>query len=152
MEKIISLHPDLVFQTADGDLKTFVSRLAAFGIPVYITNPRYVPEILRAVLKIGEATFSSPGARTLEEAMRAKMVETREKVAGRPRLRVLHAMSVDPLISSGKGTFVHDLIVWPGGKTLPRTQRESTPFSAWKRWLPGIPRRFFSPPCFPTSP
>ena len=28
MEKILSLHPDLVFQTADGDLKTFVNRLA----------------------------------------------------------------------------------------------------------------------------
>ena len=118
MEKILSLRPDLVFQTADGDLKAFVSRLAAFGIPVYITNPRSVAETLKAVLKIGEATFSLPAARNLEEGMRAKMAGTRDKVAGRPRLRVLHAMSVDPLISSGKGTFVHDLIVLAGGENI----------------------------------
>jgi iron complex transport system substrate-binding protein len=118
MEKILSLRPDLVFQTADGDLKAFVSRLAAFGIPVYITNPRSVSETLKAVLKIGEATFSLPVARILEEGMRAKVAGTRDKVAGRPRLRVLHAMSVDPLISSGKGTFVHDLIVLAGGENI----------------------------------
>jgi iron complex transport system substrate-binding protein len=118
MEKILSLRPDLVFQTADGDLKAFVSRLAAFGIPVYITNPRSVSETLKAVLKIGEATFSLPAAQTLVESLRAKMMGVREKIAGRPRLRVLHAMSVDPLISSGKGTFVHDLIVLAGGENI----------------------------------
>lgn len=118
LEKIISLRPDLVFQTADGDLKAFVNRLAALGIPVYITNPRSLSETLKAVLKIGEATFSLPAAQTLVESLRAKMMGVREKIAGRPRLRVLHAMSVDPLISSGKGTFVHDLIVLAGGENI----------------------------------
>ncbi|MCX5913358.1 MAG: cobalamin-binding protein [Deltaproteobacteria bacterium] len=118
MEKILSLRPDLVFQTADGDLKSFVNRLAGLGIPVYITNPRSLSETLRAVLKIGEVTFSLPAAQTLVEAMRAKRVGVQERIAGRPRQRVLHAMSVDPLISSGKGTFVHDLIVLAGGENI----------------------------------
>jgi iron complex transport system substrate-binding protein len=118
LEKILALRPDLVFQTADGDLKAFVNRLAGFGIPVYITNPRSVAETLKAVLKIGEATFSSPAARGLAEAMRAKVLGIQEKVQGLPRLRTLHAMSVEPLISSGKGTFVHDLIALAGGENI----------------------------------
>jgi iron complex transport system substrate-binding protein len=118
MEKIISLHPDLVIQTADGDLKTFVNRLAGLGIPVYITNPRSVPEILRAISKIGGVTDSSSGAQALVGSMRAKMIDVQERIEGRPRLRVLHAMSVDPLISSGKGTFVHDLIRLGGGENI----------------------------------
>ncbi len=118
LEKIISLRPDLVFQTADGDLKAFVNRLAGLGIPVYITNPRSLSETLKAILKIGEVTFSLPAAQTLVESMRAKLIGVREKVAGLPRLRVLHAMSVDPLISSGRGTFVHDLIVLAGGENI----------------------------------
>jgi iron complex transport system substrate-binding protein len=118
MEKILSLRPDLVFQTADGDLKTFVDRLAGFGIPVYITNPRSLAETQTAVLKIGEATFSSQAARTLVEAMRTKSAGVRDRIAGRPRPRALHAMSVDPLISSGRGTFVHDLIVLAGGENV----------------------------------
>jgi iron complex transport system substrate-binding protein len=118
LEKIISLRPDLVFQTADGDLKAFVNRLAGLGIPVYISNPHSLSETLKVVLKIGEVTFSGPAARTLADSMRAKMIGVREKIAGLPRLRVLHAMSVDPLISSGKGTFVHDLIVLAGGENI----------------------------------
>ena len=118
LEKIISLRPDLVFQTADGDLKAFVNHLAGLRIPVYITNPRSLSETLKAVLKIGEVTFSLPAAQALEESLRAKIMGVREKITGRPRLRVLHAMSVAPLISSGKGTFVHDLIVLAGGENI----------------------------------
>ena len=127
MEKILSLRPDLVFQTADGDLKAFVNRLAGFGIPVYITNPRSLTETLKAILKIGEATFSLPAARVHVEAMQAKITGVQERIAGRSRLRVLHAMSVDPLISSGKGTFVHDLIALSGGENIAADARGKHP-------------------------
>jgi iron complex transport system substrate-binding protein len=140
MEKILSLRPDLVFQTADGDLKAFVKRLAGFGIPVYITNPRSVAETLKAVLKIGEATFSLPAARVLAETMRAKRIGIQEKVAGFPRLRTLHAMSVEPLISSGKGTFVHDLIVLAGGENIAADAKGKHPLLSMEEVLARDPQ------------
>jgi iron complex transport system substrate-binding protein len=127
MEKIIALHPDLVIQTADGDLKTFVDRLASLGIPVYITNPRSVTEVMDSILRIGEVTFASKGAQNLVNAMRGKMEEIQRRAQGQPRPRVLHAMSVDPLISSGKGTFVHDLILLAGGKNVAEDARGKHP-------------------------
>jgi iron complex transport system substrate-binding protein len=127
MEKIVALHPDLVIQTADGDLKTFVDRLTSLGIPIYITNPRSVTEVMDSILRIGEVTSTSKGAQNLVDSMKAKMQDIQRKVQGQPQPRVLHAMSVDPLISSGKGTFVHDLILLAGGKNVAENARGKHP-------------------------
>ncbi len=127
LEKIVALHPDLVIQTADGDLKTFVERLSGLGIPVYIANPRSVAEVLESILKIGGVTSSLPHAQRLASSMREKMQAVQQKVQGRPQPRVLHAMSVDPLISSGKETFVHDLMVLAGGKNVAENARGKHP-------------------------
>jgi len=127
LEKIVALHPDLVIQTADGDLKTFVDRLSGLGIPVYIANPRSVAEVLESILKIGGVTSSLPNAQRLAASMREKMQAVQQKVQGRSQPRVLHAMSVDPLISSGKETFVHDLMVLAGGKNVAENARGKHP-------------------------
>ena len=127
MEKIVALHPDLVIQTADGDLKTFVDRLASLGIPIYITNPRSVTEVMDSILGIGEVTSTSKGAQNLVSSMGQKIQDIHRRVQGQPQPRVLHAMSVDPLISSGKGTFVHDLILLAGGKNVAETARGKHP-------------------------
>jgi iron complex transport system substrate-binding protein len=127
MEKIVALHPDLVIQTADGDLKTFVDRVASLGIPIYITNPRSVTEVMDSILRIGEVTFTSQGAQNLVGSMRQKIQDIQRRVQGQPQPRVLHAMSVDPLISSGKGTFVHDLILLSGGKNVAENARGKHP-------------------------
>ena len=115
MEKIIALRPDLVIQTADGDLKTFVTRLAGLGIPVYIANPKTIPQVMISILKIGDVTFSKQSAQKLVAAMKEKAQAIKERIHGKPRPRTLPVMAYDPLISSGKGTFVDDLIRLAGG-------------------------------------
>src|SRR4030042_1612597 len=49
LEKIVALRPDLVIGIAEGDLKTFVDKLAKLKIPVYITNPQNVAEVITSV-------------------------------------------------------------------------------------------------------
>ncbi|MFH0813119.1 MAG: cobalamin-binding protein [Pseudomonadota bacterium] len=118
LEKIISLRPDFVVGTADGGLKTVVEKLAGLGIPVYVTNPKSIPGVMASIQKIGEATFSQPAAARVVASMKEKIQIIQKKVQGRPRLRVLHILAYNPLISSGKGTFVHDLIQLAGGANI----------------------------------
>ena len=127
LEKIVALRPDLVVGTADGNLKSFVSKLAGLGIPVYISNPRSVPEVLTSILHVGEVTFSQPAAKGLADSMKRKMETVREKVQGRSRPRVLHVLAYDPLISSGKGTFVDDLIRMAGGINIAQSAKGKHP-------------------------
>ncbi len=118
LEKIVSLRPDLVIGIAEGDLKTFVDRLAKLKIPVYITNPKNVAEVMASVHRIGEVTDSGPSARRVIQEMQERIQAIRAKVQGRPHPRVLHVLNFEPLISAGKGTFVDDLIHLGGGRNI----------------------------------
>ncbi len=121
LERIVALRPDLVVGIAEGDLRTFVDKLAALKIPVYISNPRDALEVLTSIRKIGEVTFAQEPARKIVRSMEEKIRSIRDKVQGRPRPRVLHILDFNPLISAGKGTFVDDLIRLGGGRNVAET-------------------------------
>jgi len=121
LEKIVALRPDLVVGIAEGDLRTFVDRLAALKIPVYIANPRDALEVLTSIRKIGEITFAQEPAREIVRSMEEKIRRIQDRVQGRPRPRVLHILDFNPLISAGKGTFVDDLIRLGGGRNVAET-------------------------------
>ena len=121
LEKIVALRPDLVVGIAEGDLRTFVDRLAALKIPVYIANPRDALEVLTSIRKIGEITFAQEPAGKIVRSMEEKIRRIQDRVQGRPRPRVLHILDFNPLISAGKGTFVDDLIRLGGGRNVAET-------------------------------
>lgn len=118
LEKIIALRPDLVIGAAEGDLKNFVDRLAGLGISVYIINPENVSGVIRSIENIGAVTFTVRGAQQMARTMRVEIETLRKRIQGRPHPRVLHVLSLDPLISAGKGTFVDDLIRLAGGQNI----------------------------------
>jgi iron complex transport system substrate-binding protein len=118
LEKIVALRPDLVIGIAEGDLKTFVDKLAGLKVPVYITNPRDALEVLTSIQKIGEVTFSPETARRIARSMEERVRKVQDMVQGRARPRVLHILDFNPLISAGKGTFVDDLIRLAGGRNV----------------------------------
>jgi iron complex transport system substrate-binding protein len=121
LERIVALRPDLVVGIAEGDLRTFVDKLTALKIPVYIANPRDALDVLTSIRKIGEVTFAPEPARKIVRSMEEKIRDVQGKVQGRPRPRVLHILDFNPLISAGKGTFVDDLIRLGGGRNVAET-------------------------------
>jgi iron complex transport system substrate-binding protein len=121
LEKIVALRPDLVIGIAEGDLKTFVDKLAGLNVPVYITSPRDALEVLTSIQKIGEVTFAPEPARRIVRSMEERVRRVQDKVQGRSRPRVLHILDFNPLISAGKGTFVDDLIRLAGGRNVAET-------------------------------
>ena len=118
LEKIVALRPELVIGAAEGDLKNFVERLAALGVCVYIIHPRDVAGVIRSIENIGAVTFQAPKAQKMARAMRAQIQAIQKRIQDLPRPRVLHVLSVDPLISAGEGTFVNDLIRLAGGRNI----------------------------------
>ena len=63
IEKIISLKPDFIIATADGNRKDTVRQLERFGLSVYVTNPSDTNGILKSILHIGEITNREKDAR-----------------------------------------------------------------------------------------
>lgn len=127
LEKIIALRPDLVIGIAEGDLKTFVDRLAKLKIPVYIANPKNVFGVITSIQHIGKVTSSARSAQRVTQAIRERVQAIQTKVQGRLRPRVLHVLNFEPLISAGKGTFVDDLIRLGGGRNIAETAQGKYP-------------------------
>ncbi len=118
LEKIVALKPDLVIGLAEGELRTLVARLAELKIPVYISNPSNVAEIIVSIRHIGEITAAAKRAGVLVTQMEEKVKQIQEKVKSFAQPRVLHVLNFEPLLSAGKGTFINDLIRLAGGKNL----------------------------------
>lgn len=118
IEKIVSLKPDLVFATAEGNRPDVVDTLKRVGIKVYVLDPHNFEDIFREVLSIGELTGQTETAREKVRDLRAKIETIKKRAEGMKRVKILYLTSIDPMISAGPGSFIHDLIEIAGGENM----------------------------------
>jgi ABC-type hemin transport system substrate-binding protein len=85
-ERIVSLSPDLVLATPEGNAKGPVRALEAVGVPVLIVPGSSLDEVLQGIRlvasRLGHAREGEALARTLDSRRRG----VRERGSGRPRL------------------------------------------------------------------
>lgn len=118
LEKIVSLKPDLILATLDGNKKEVIDKLKELGLSVNVTNPRNIEEILGAITQIGQATYQQKRAEELVSSMRRRIETVVKSVKGLRRPPVLFIYGEDPLIAAGSGTFANDLIRLAGGRNI----------------------------------
>ena len=128
LERIIALKPDLVLLSTSSQLEKITHQLDQLAIPVYITNPRTVTEVISSIRKLGEVTGTSHRAEELAVSMqqRIKAIEQSEQ-----RPRVLYVLQLSPLITAGKNTFINDLINLAGGISI--SGEETTDYPQFSR-------------------
>jgi iron complex transport system substrate-binding protein len=132
IERIVALDPDLCIATKDGNPRAIIERLASLKIPVYVVNPHNLDTILETILEIGTILNADDRAKSLTTNMRARIERVKARVAQVSyRPRVFFQIGISPIVSSGTGTFIHELIEIAGGKNLaegplayPRFSRE----------------------------
>lgn len=115
LEKILSLKPDLIIATADGNERKAVERLDRFRVPVYITNPRNLEEVFQTILAIGRITRREAPAARLARTLRQRADRVVRITAGLPRPRVFLQINEQPLMTVGRDTFHDNLIRLAGG-------------------------------------
>jgi len=101
IEKIVSLHPDLVLATREINRRETVEELDRFRIPVFVINPQGLEGILASVRDIGKALNCSREGEAL----------------GLPRPKVFVLIWYDPVITAGSGTFITEVISAAGGES-----------------------------------
>ena len=115
IEKIVSLQPDLVIATADGNRKDTVRQLERVGLAVYVTNPSNTEEILTSILHIGEITAEEKNARSLVGSLRKRLANVTAQTRGKIKPRIFFQIGLDPVITAGKGTLINEVIGLAGG-------------------------------------
>ncbi|MBU1139811.1 MAG: cobalamin-binding protein [Proteobacteria bacterium] len=119
VERIIRLNPDLCLAVRDGNPKHVVDRLAGFGIPVFVIDPRTLEEVVESIRLLGEALHCQPEAARIMTEMNHILREVEASVAPlKTRPRVFFQIDASPIISAGHNTFIDQLIVKAGGVNL----------------------------------
>jgi iron complex transport system substrate-binding protein len=132
IERIITLNPDICIAVKDGNPRAVAERLESLNIPVYAVDPLDLESVMTMVLQIGNLLNAGERACAIVVTMKSRIDRVRElvmKTGHRPR--VFFQIGVSPIVSVGKGTFIHELIQMAGGTNLcadytsyPRLSRE----------------------------
>jgi iron complex transport system substrate-binding protein len=124
LEEIVSLMPDLVLATKSINRRETVSALDRIGLPVYVTDPHSVEEMIASVEHLGSALGAEKSAAMLAEDLRGRLADLDRRLAGAAPRRVLFVVWTDPLISVGRDTFIADALRRAGGRSVVETKAE----------------------------
>ncbi|GAB4390827.1 MAG: helical backbone metal receptor [Thermodesulfovibrionales bacterium] len=117
LEAVVSLRPDLVVLTTDGNPKEFEERLRSLGIRTYVFRARTMGELPAGIREMGEALGVGERAGALASRMEATFREMAVGAA-RPARRVLFLIWPEPLIVAGPGTAMDDALRLLGQKNI----------------------------------
>jgi len=124
LEEIVSLMPELILASKSINRRETVNALDHIGLPVYVTDPHSVEEMITSVEHIGSAIGVEKSASALAENLRARLADLDRRVSGAAQRRVLFVVWTDPLISVGRDTFIADALRRAGGRSVVETSAE----------------------------
>jgi iron complex transport system substrate-binding protein len=123
LEEVVALRPDLVLATSINRRET-VAALDHIGVPVYVTDPHSVEEMISSVEHLGGVLGAEKTAAMLAENLRGRLADLDRRLSGAAPRGVLFVVWTDPLISVGQDTFIADALRRAGGRSVVETKAE----------------------------
>ncbi|MBM4129132.1 MAG: hypothetical protein FJ243_03305, partial [Nitrospira sp.] len=133
LEAVISLKPDIVVLTTDGNPKEFQERLHSLGVKTYVFKARRLSELPKGIRDMGSALEEKERAeilaREIEEAINNPPIPPLVKggKGGFEKKRVLFIIWPEPLIVAGPGTVIDDVITLSGNLNVASQTKTSYP-------------------------
>lgn len=127
LERIVALKPDLVVVTTSSQLEALTRQLDRLGIPVFVTDPRTIREIIATIRQLGDVAGQPERAAELAEEMERRLAAVERRVRDLPRVRTLYLLQMNPLIGAGRKTFLNDLITLAGGESISGNEETDYP-------------------------
>lgn len=120
LEKILSLHPDLVLATEDGNAKDQILHLRELKIPVVVVSGETLEKVEESFRLVALA-LGNPKEGDRELGQFKKGIENiRQRARARPvpKIKVLLQLGEDPLVVVGKGSFLHQALELVGAENI----------------------------------
>ncbi len=127
LETLVTLRPDLVVATTEGNREETFTQIARLGIPTYLVAAHRLADVTALISRLGVLTGRRAAAAALVARLEARIDAVRRAVAGRPRPRVLYVLWPEPLIVPGRGSLVTELIRVAGGESISAADAEAYP-------------------------
>jgi iron complex transport system substrate-binding protein len=116
LEALVVLEPDLVIRFAGDSDPSTPRRLDDMGIRHLAVRLDRVADVRALLRELGAVTGLRDRAAELVAEMDATLGEIRQRVQGRPRVRVAYILGGNPPWVAGPGTFIDELLTTAGGE------------------------------------
>ncbi len=109
-EKIVSLQPDLIFITKEGNKKNIYQKLISLKFKVFVSDPKSFEDIKRTFLKIGKIFGKEKSAREKIKSWDSTVDSVKNEAKKLPTKSVMFLVSVKPIMLAGKNTFINEIL------------------------------------------
>jgi iron complex transport system substrate-binding protein len=133
IESIVSSHPDLIIGIVDGTQADTVRKLDNAGLPIYLVNPTSLEGIFEMVKTIGAITGKKAAAASMVHDLRKRVHAVRILMKDVPKPRVFFQIGTDPIMTVGRNTLHHELIVLAGGINVAVEAKKNIHALAWRK-------------------
>jgi iron complex transport system substrate-binding protein len=127
IEKIVSLKPDLIIGTRDGNRAGAIQRIEELGLSVYLVDPKDFDGVVLTVRNIGQIAGGRDESKRIADHMVEKKEEIIRLTRSLARPRVFFQVGSAPIITVGKGTLADDLIRLAGGRSISENESANYP-------------------------
>jgi iron complex transport system substrate-binding protein len=133
LEAVISLKPDMVVLTTDGNPKEFEERLVSLKINTFVFQARRLAELPQGVRELGAALGVKEKADKLAQEIGAGIDSIKKRNSAIRntqsviRRKVLFIVWPEPLMVAGPGTVIDDAITLLGCENIAGTAKTSYP-------------------------
>jgi iron complex transport system substrate-binding protein len=118
LETVVSLKPDIVVMTTDGNQKEFEERLRSLNIKTYVFKVRRLSELPQGIRDMGLALGVEEKANALATEIETTVNKLYNSSPPAKKNKVLFIIWPEPLIVAGRGTAIDDAITLLGGENI----------------------------------
>ena len=118
VEGVLAARPDLVLLYASDDNRDAARRLRAAGVATAAYRVDKIADFRRVTLALGALTGDSAAARVTVDSVGATIARVRTATASLPRPTVFWPLYDQPLLATGGGSFLNELIELGGGSNI----------------------------------
>ncbi|HRI69998.1 MAG TPA: helical backbone metal receptor [Polyangium sp.] len=118
IEAIVALTPSLVIGARGPAGPTLMDTLHAHGIDTFFPETESLAAIKSMITDLGQRVGRVDGANKVKAEIESKQNALHTKLLGKPRVRVLFAFDIAPLIAAGPGSFADEVLREAGGDNV----------------------------------
>ena len=122
-ERIVSLRPDLVLASRDGNARGSVQAIEAAGVPVLTVSGESLDAVLGGIRAVGQRLGRSAEGKRLADSLAARRARVRRELSGKTSPAAILLVWPDPPQAAGGGTFLSDVLVEAGARNMLEERR-----------------------------
>jgi len=127
VETIVSLAPDLVLITREGNRRETMEALERLGVPVFANSTNDLSDVFRTIRQLGELAGVAERGQRLAADLGRQSAAIADAIRPYPARRVLFLVWLQPVVSVGRNSFIEGLLQRSGAESIAEASAQPWP-------------------------